>query len=177
MNLSYGLYLNQNGHSSTIPTYNTTNNCLYRLYEIAMNDDSLREEIIQSLSILCENSVSLEEVKTIRKKLVSLIGNDDEGIRLQIQFKSAFHRLYCSLVSREMIGVFIELIANHSPLKADCTELLRVISEECSEVYMEWSIQVGIYGLFQQYLKDVTNKGVLKKKERKQWTDLVGLNG
>lgn len=175
MSLSYALYLNQNAHSSSIPTYNTTNNCLYRLYETAVNDDSSRGEIIQSLSVLCENSVSLEEVKTIRKKIVSLIGNDEEGVRLQSQFKSAFHRLYCSLMSREMIGVYIELIANHSPLRADCAELLRVISEECSEVYMEWSIQVGIFGLFQQYLKDVTSKGVLKKKERKQWNDLVGL--
>ena len=126
------------------------------------------ESVVSSLSELCNGSISLSSFSAIRQCLVEVLREEAEGPKLQIQLKSMIYRFSCSIGSREMIMMYLNLIANEHELSDVCVDLLQVLSSECSEFFMHWSIQVCLFGLHDQYMKLLLEGGRLKKKAKKR---------
>lgn len=175
LSLSYSLYINTSSHTGTVPTYSVTNNCLYCLYDLLLKEE-YHDTILQCLSCLSEDSISLEEVNDVKETLLSVLRDVEEGKRLQSQFKSLFYRFHAFFTTRDVIITLLQLIAQGSSYSDDCIELLSVLCEECPAVFMHWTIQVSLYGLLQMYLTSITNEKKLKKKEKKLWAQFVRLN-
>ena len=166
LNLSYSLFLNQTSHSSSIPTYTTSNNYLYCLYRLLLEGGEKGEVVISALSVLCKGSIQLSSFLEARDCLLKVLKEEPEGGKLQSQLKSTIYRLCCGLGSREMITTYLTLIANGHELSDVCVNLLQVISSECSEFFMHWSIQVCLFGLHEKYMRMMVEGVRLKKREK-----------
>ena len=124
--------------------------------------------VISALSILCKGSIQLSSFLEARDCLLKVLKEEPEGGKLQSQLKSTIYRLCCGLGSREMITTYLTLIANGHELSDVCVNLLQVISSECSEFFMHWSIQVCLFGLHEKYMRMMVEGVRLKKREKKR---------
>ena len=168
LNLSYSLFLNQTAHSTSIPTYTTSNNYLYCLYRLLLEGGEKGEVVVSALSLLCEGPTQLSSFLEARDCLLRVLKEEPEGSKLQGQLKSTIYRLCCGLGSREMITTYLTWIANEHELSDVCMKLLRLISSECSEFFMHWSVQVCLFGLHEKYTRMMVEGVRLKKREKKR---------
>ena len=171
LSLSQSVYINQPAHSGAIPTYSRSNNCLYCLYSLMVegSSGSRGEEVLQSLSVVGDESASGESLSEAKKCLLRVLGEESDGVRLKNQLRSLWGRVVSSVRSREVLSVYMDMLANESPMSGDCVDLLCVLSEECSGAFMHWSLQVGLFGLLQRYLVSVSEGVRLKKRTKRMW--------
>ena len=179
LSLSQSVYINQSAHSGVIPTYSRSNNCLYCLYSLMVeresegsrdSHNSRGDDVMRCLRVLGDDSASVVSLSEAKKCLLHVLREESEGSRLMSQLKSLWDRVASGVLSREMLRVYVDMMASESPASEDCLDLLRVASEECGGAFMHWSIQVGLFGLLQRFLSKVDDGTRLKKREKRMWS-------
>lgn len=176
VSLSGALFLNQSSHPAPVATYSASTNCLYCLYRL-VSDEEKSASVLSGLSVLSRECVSLSELSEAQDSLLQILRGDVDGAKLISQWKAACHRLFCSVASRDMVSVYLDLLANESEYSEECLELLRVLSEECSDVFLHWSVQVGLFGLLQRYLSRLSEGVRMGKKEKRRWSAFLTVLG
>lgn len=158
------------------PVHSPSNNVLFALVDnfanfatVAQSGATTSEpnEWKEALSVMARASVSLEELASVKRSVLSLLRAFPDGGKLSLQFKSVFPRFYATLCTREILESFIEeLLSDEIP--AELFPLLQLIVDETPGAVMTAGIQLRLLAVYQSLLSPAETPSVGKSADSRE---------